>query len=435
MVGPTRLTVARATTLRRRALLAVVGAVLVALTGCSHAEPHLAAVTTTETKPPPMPGQLIFLQANNDVVSPSKMVAVGISDGQLGDVRLVDGAGNVVPGYFDAQHILWRNAQPLAYDTGYQLSVTGLGDNGVPVTGSRAFSTIRPGGYMSAEIRAFRGYGPALDGGTFGVGQPVVIEFDRNVPDADKAAVQQALQVKSNPPTEGAWKWIRDDEIHWRPKEYWQTGTKVTVNANLFGTNMGNGYYGQANLTSNFTIGDSKIAIADHDTKLMHIYINGVDVSASLGQNWDPNRPGPNYDHSNGAKISMGAEGMMTSVGWFDRRTSSGPHVVMEKSPVVRMSPDLPKSDPNYYSEDVPYAVRITSSGLYVHWADWSVYDQGVRNVSHGCINMSPNDAVWFYNTFSYGDIVDVRNTGKPQDLTDGIGDWGLSWDQWIGAA
>jgi lipoprotein-anchoring transpeptidase ErfK/SrfK len=412
-----------------------VSAVVLALTGCSHASPHL---TDFEAAPPPappaMPGQLVFVQAQNDVVSPSKMVAVGISDGTLQNVTLVDAAGNAVPGSYDAQHLLWRNAAPLAYGTQYKLTATGTGDDGVAVQGIRDFTTVQPGGFESAEIRAFRGYGPALDGGTFGVGQPVVIEFDRNIPDSDKAAVEKSLEVKSSPPTEGAWKWIQDDEIHWRPKQYWLPGTKVTVDANLFGTNMGNGYYGQANLVSNFTIGDSKIAIADHDSKLMRIYINGVDVSSTVGQPWDPNRPGFTYDHSNGARISMGAEGMMTSVGWFDRRTSSGPHVVLEKSLVVRMQPDLPKTDPNYYSELVPYAVRITFSGLYVHWADWSVYDQGVRNVSHGCINMSPNDAVWFYNTFSYGDIVDVRNTGKPQDLTDGLGDWGQSWDQWLAA-
>ena len=112
-------------------------------------------------------------------------------------------------------------------------------------------------------------------------------------------------------------------------------------------------------------------------------------------------------------------------------RTSSGAHVVMEKAEVVKMRPDLPKTDPLYYEENVPYAVRFTSSGLYVHWADWSAYDQGVRNVSHGCINMSPNDAVWFFNNFSYGDIVDVRNTGKAQELTDGVGDWCLTWEAW----
>jgi lipoprotein-anchoring transpeptidase ErfK/SrfK len=165
------------------------------------------------------------------------------------------------------------------------------------------------------------------------------------------------------------------------------------------------------------------------------VYIDGVDVSASIGESWNPNLPGPNYDHSGGLKISMGKQGEYGARGWFDMRTSSGVFVVMEKSELVRMRPDLPPTDPLYYDQKVPYAVRFTSSGLYVHWADWSVYDQGVRNVSHGCINLSPNNALWFYNNFSYGDIVEVRNTGKPQELTDGVGDWGLTWDQWIGAA
>jgi len=89
-----------------------------------------------------------------------------------------------------------------------------------------------------------------------------------------------------------------------------------------------------------FTIGPSKIAVADHDTKMMHIFINGVDVSATLGDGWDPHVPGPTYDHAGGAKISMGAQGQYSSKGWFDMRTSSGPHVVMEKNPLVRMKPE-----------------------------------------------------------------------------------------------
>ena len=39
---------------------------------------------------------------------------------------------------------------------------------------------------------------------------------------------------------------------------------------------------------------------------------------------------------------------------------------------------------------------------------------------------------MWFYNNFSYGDNVDVRNTGKPMALRDGLGDWTMPWEQWI---
>jgi lipoprotein-anchoring transpeptidase ErfK/SrfK len=436
MVRPLGLTPTRTAYRRARggALLAALALIAIAVTACGTPPRQLAAIPPgPAAEQPSGPAELVFLQADNMVISPLKVVAVGITNGQLENVSLVDGAGNQVPGIFDAAQQVWRSTATLAYDTSYTLTAEGTGHDGAALAGSRTFATLRPGGYTGAEIRAFRGYGPPLNGGTFGVGQPIVIEFDRNV--TDKAAVMAALDVKAVPKTVGAWRWIRDDEVHWRPREYWRPGTTVTVNANLYGINFGDGRFGQANQSATFTIGPSKIAIADHDTMRMHVYIDGVDVSAAIAASWNPNLPGPNYDHSGGLKISMGKQGEYGARGWFDMRTSSGVFVVMEKSELVRMRPDLPPTDPLYYDQRVPYAVRFTSSGLYVHWADWSVYDQGVRNVSHGCINLSPNNALWFYNNFSYGDIVEVRNTGKPQELTDGIGDWGLTWDQWIGAA
>ena len=426
----------RTTARRGRVLLAVLALLAVAASACGTTPRHLTAIDPgpePTQAAPNQPAELVFLQADNMVISPRKVVVVGITHGRLDDVSLADSAGNTVPGTYDAAGRIWRSTATLTYDTTYRLVARGTGADGTTVEGSRTFATLKPGGFTSAEIRAFRGYGPALDGGTFGVGQPIVIEFSRNV--VNKAAVEAALQVKAVPKTEGAWRWIRDDEIHWRPREYWRPGTRVTVNANLYGVDFGGGRFGQANQTATFTIGPSKIAIADHDTKRMRIYIDGVDVTASIGESWDPNLPGPYYDHSDGLRISMGKEGEYSGRGWFDMRTSSGVFVVMEKAPMVRMRPALPPDDPLYYDQNVPYAVRFTSSGLYVHWADWSVYDQGVRNVSHGCINLSPNDAVWFFNNFSYGDIIEVRNTGKPGELTDGVGDWLLTWEQWIGAA
>jgi lipoprotein-anchoring transpeptidase ErfK/SrfK len=409
--------------------VASLGVLSLALTAsCTSVEPRLESRAPAPVPPPP--AQLTYTQQNNEVIAPSNLVAVAISNGRLNSVSLVDNGGAAVAGTFDPDMRLWKNGQQLVYNRAYRLTVTGIGDDGTQVQDTRTFSTVKPGKYTAARIRAFRGYGPELNGGTFGVGQPIVVEFDRPVP--DRAAAARALIVTSDPPTVGAWRWISDTEVHWRPKEYWIPGTKVSVAANLYGADLGNGLFGQANRTASFTIGPSNIAIADHDTKLMHIYINGVDVTSTLAQTWSPSIPGPVYDHNGGAKISMGREGAYSSRGWFDMRTSTGPHVVMEKEKLVKMRPSLPKTDPLYYEQDVPYAVRITASGEYVHWADWSVYDQGVRNVSHGCINMSPNDAIWFYNNFGYGDIVDVRNTGKPMELTDGLGDWTLSWDQWV---
>jgi lipoprotein-anchoring transpeptidase ErfK/SrfK len=424
------------TTVRRgQALLVVLALLALAASACGTTPRYRTAVAPAPPTPtaPTEPAQLVVLPAEDAVVTPRQVVVVGVTHGRLDTVSLVDEAGTEVPGTYDAAHRIWHSTATLTYDTRYRLVARGTGADGTPVEGTRTFATIRPTAYTSAQIRAFRGYGPLLDGGTFGVGQPVVIQFSRPV--ANRAAVEATLEVKAVPKTPGAWRWIRDDEIHWRPREYWRPGTRVTVTANLYGVDFGDGRFGDANQTATFTIGPSKIAVADYDTKRMRIYINGVDVTASIGDSWNPNLPGPYYDHSEGLRISMGKDGEYSSRGWFDMRTSSGVFVVMEKAEVVRMRPDLPPTDPLYYDQMVPYAVRFTSSGLYVHWADWSVYDQGVRHVSHGCINLSPNDAVWFYNNFSYGDIIEVRNTGKPQELTDGLGDWSLSWEEWIGAA
>ncbi len=40
--------------------------------------------------------------------------------------------------------------------------------------------------------------------------------------------------------------------------------------------------------------------------------------------------------------------------------------------------------------------MAFDNSDNYVHSAPWSVADQGKRNVSHGCINISPSNAKWF---------------------------------------
>jgi lipoprotein-anchoring transpeptidase ErfK/SrfK len=419
---------------------AVVGMLALTVTSaCSGPEaqwqpPGGSSPTITEA-PPKLPARLNFTVEGNAVdVSPAALVAVTVSNGSLDAVSLTDADGAPVAGDLDAAKVAWKNSEALAYNSTYTLTASSTGEDGKPVQETRTFTTVKPRNRTMPFIRAYRNGGPLLDGGTFGIGQPVVIQFDEPVP--DRAAAERTLTVTTDPPTVGAWRWMFDDEVHWRPKEYWTPGTKVQVVAKVYGVNLGKGLFGQEDRTASFTIGPSKIAIADHDTHRMQIFVNGVDVTKSLSDTYNANLPGDDYDHSEGAKISMGAQGDRDSKGnWFDMRTSSGPHVVMEKAELVIMKPALPPTDRLYYVTPVPMAVRITSSGEYVHWADWSLSDQGLRNVSHGCINLSPNDATWFFNNFGYGDIVDVKNTGKQMDVHDGLGDWNLSWEEWTGAA
>ncbi|SLH57959.1 ErfK/YbiS/YcfS/YnhG family protein [Mycobacteroides abscessus subsp. abscessus] len=69
----------------------------------------------------------------------------------------------------------------------------------------------------------------------------------------------------------------------------------------------------------------------------------------------------------------------------------------------------IPLSSPEGYLIDGEYAVRLTWGGVFVHSAPWSVDSQGYANVSHGCINLSPDDAAWYYNTVGIGDPVYIH--------------------------
>ena len=75
------------------------------------------------------------------------------------------------------------------------------------------------------------------------------------------------------------------------------------------------------------------------------------------------------------------------------------------------------------------WATQMSYSGVFVHSAPWSVGAQGHTNTSHGCLNVSPANAEWFYDHVKRGDIVVVVNTvGPTLSGTEGLGDWNIPW-------
>jgi lipoprotein-anchoring transpeptidase ErfK/SrfK len=427
MAWPSRLTSGGTTGARRRRVLGVmVGLVaLVAVTACGSSGP-VAQWGQPGGGPagPAEPAAILTFSHEKDAagVSPGQPVSVQVIDGTLDTVTLTTDGGEV-KGEFQNDHAMWRTTQNLDYSKTYTLTVKGTGQDGKAVEDTRSFSTVRPGNYSAVYLQA----NPSmiLNGGTFGVGQPIVAHFDEPIP--DKAAAERALTVTTTPAVEGSWSWVSDRELHWRPQNYWAPGTKVTVDANILGVALGtdsrgNSLYGQENNSASFTIGPSRIAIADSATHHMKVYIDGTQVTTING-----------LDISAGIPISTGMNGAYDkNHNWIDLRTHSGPHVVMEKVDPVRMKPSgIDKTDPLYYDVEVPKALRISSQGEYVHWADWNP-NIGYANTSHGCINVYPQHIGWFYSTFGAGDVVDVRNAGPTLGLTDGLGDWTLSWDQWV---
>jgi lipoprotein-anchoring transpeptidase ErfK/SrfK len=373
------------------------------------ASPSAPAPTTT---PAAEPARLVISPrtgtTGQSVAAPVTVKAVG---GTVSGVTLRNEAGEEVKGTLNSDRTTWTSAEALGYDNSYSLSAVAANADGKTVRAASSFETVQPRTLTLPYLF------PGNDGGpkTVGVGQPVQVRFDE--PIADKAAAEKALTVTTSPHVDGAWHWFSDQVVHWRPKTYWAPGTKVTVRAGVYGLNVGDDVYGQQDATAAFTIGASKIFTIDDRTHLGAVRINGK-VAKS------------------GIPVSMGRGGSYTVDGqtiYFT--TQSGPHIVAEKYPVKRMtsaSYGLPKDTPLGYDENISLAVRISPDGEFTHSAPWSVWAQGKQNTSHGCVNLSPANAQWVYSRFSYGDIVDIKNTGVDLPFAPGYDEWGASWAKWV---
>lgn len=352
--------------------------------------------------------------ASTTDVSPLAKVVVEAGGGTLQSVT-VTASGKEVAGKFDSDQVTWRSTGKLAYGKTYAVKVSAVDTNGVTKEQTSTFSTVRPSStaaitFQSSALAAIK------SGGTYGVGQPVIVAFSKQI--KDKKAAEEAMEVTTVPAVEGRWRWIDSRTAHWRPASYWAAGTKITVNVRVFGVNLGGGVYGSRDASVKFTIGPSRIAIADSKTKHMKVYIDGKlvrTIPISMGK---------------GGTVK-GARGETVNF-W----TRSGPHVVMTKQSEYQMTSASigitdPK-DPDYYDSTIKLCMRLTYSGEFTHMADWNISAHGKVNTSHGCINIGPDNAKWFYDTFGLGDVVDVKNTPRKMALTDGTGgDWTISWDKW----
>lgn len=345
-------------------------------------------------------------------VDPVAPVTVKAENGTLTGVDMVNESGKPVEGVMTPDNTVWKPTVPLGYGRTYTLTVTSTGVSGVAAKQVSSFSTLKPSNQTKVSFTT-TSEAALRDGGTYGVGTVIVAHFDEKI--ADRATAERQLSVTTDPKVEGSWYWVDGQNAHWRPERYYAPGTNVTAEAKIYGIALGDGLFGQDDTKVSFRVGDAHVSIADDATHQVSVFSNGIlqrTMPTSMGMG--------GTEEVGGKTISL----------W----TPSGVYTVLDKgNPVIMDSSTfgLPKNSRLGYRETINWATKISSDGIYLHELDATVWAQGHRDTSHGCLNLNADNAKWFFDFSVPGDVVEVRNSGGPPLTLAQNGDWTLSWDDW----
>jgi lipoprotein-anchoring transpeptidase ErfK/SrfK len=242
------------------------------------------------------------------------------------------------------------------------LAAAGIAVVAMTATAPTSVAAIAP----SVSAGTVAGVQP-INGQTVGVAHPIIVRFTGPV--ADRAAAEGSIKVVSPAEMTGTFKWRSDDVVEWTPDTLWPAHSTITMMA--------------GGERRSFGTGSTVLGVGSISNHTFTVSIDGViqrQMPASMGK---PKHPTP--------------------VGTFS---------VLEKYKSIVMDSrtiGIPLEDPEGYKLTVADAVRITWGGVYVHSAPWSVGSQGYENVSHGCINLSPDNALWYFNNVGIGDPVVIN--------------------------
>jgi lipoprotein-anchoring transpeptidase ErfK/SrfK len=383
------------------AATALGGAFCLLITGCQggSSAPATGATTAPAATSPSAAGMRLSITPASGArrVNPGEGITVTAAGGKISGVtvrlagdqvtgdqvtgdQVTGTAGNAVTGVLNAARTRWHSTWALPPSARYTVTAKAISESGQAVTQQSSFRTLTPARTFQTLI--FEGYHK-----TYGVGMPIMLTFSQ--PITDKAAVEGSLQLRTSVPVVGAWYWDGDRSLSFRPRGYWPAHTKVSFTGHLDGVEGAPGLYGTHTLTQSFIIGRSLIVVASTASHHMKVYRNG-----KLYSRWpiSTGRPGDN--------------------------TPNGTYLTIDKgNPVLMKGPG--------YKLEVPWSVRFTWTGDYLHDAYWSVGEQGFTNVSHGCVNMAPADAEIYYKMELPGDPVTIK--GSPR-----AGEWDNGWTQWF---
>ncbi|OBF29067.1 L,D-transpeptidase [Mycobacterium sp. ACS1612] len=355
----------------------------------------------TAEGPAQLPAPSISYQPDNAAtdVKPVGPVRVDVKDGWFQKVALTNADGKVVAGALNRDRTSFTVTEPLGYGASYTWAGSVVGHDGkaVPVQGN--FTTINPTKQVNGQFQL-------ADGQTVGVAAPIIIQFDASI--SDKASVEKALKVTTDPPVEGSWAWLPDEvggsRVHYRTKDYYPPGTKVSVDARLYGVDFGDDAYGAQDITLNVQIGRRQVVKAEASSHRIQV----LDGSGAVIMDFP---------------CSYGEGDLPRNI------TRSGVHVVTEKYEDFYMS----NPAAGYSNAHERWAVRISNNGEFIHANPASSGAQGNSNVTNGCINLSTSDAEQYFQSAIYGDPVEVTGTSIELSYADGdLWDWAVPWDQWV---
>ncbi len=397
----------------------VIGAIALLSAACAATPPRPHSTVS--------PSAVSQLPAAQVAVTPSdgssgvgldQKVTVSATHGVLDSVSAVrNGSPSSLQGTLSPDRTQWTYAGGLDNAATYVITAVASNADGDATTASSTFKTLHAAKRLLTTLELIS------DGATVGVGMPIELRFNTSIPVADRQNLLAHIGVESNPVQTGGWYWVAPDEVHYRPETYWQSGTHVTVLADLQGVNAGNGYWGLGNWSESFTVGPAHFALVNTRARTMRIYDGNPSAGGKLIGNW------------------------LTNTGKTGYYTIGGTLLVLYHAPVVLMDScstfhtATACGGGNSYHENVYLDSAISVDGYFVHSAPWACPNDNYCNAqtggvpvnsSHGCVNLSPDHANFFYHWSQVGDVVEVTGSPWKASYSDGEGDWQTPWSDYV---
>ncbi len=401
----------------------MLGALAVAVSGCSSdastpGTPSTVAVGSATPTPVPISLDVTPTDGSSGV-GLDQPVTVSASNAVINTVKIEEnGAPISLGGTMSVNDELWQYQGGLAVDATYTVTAVANNQEGSEATATATFSTITSAKRLLSTVEYLS------NGQTVGVGMPIELRFNADIPQAEQQNVIDHIAVVSSPAQPGGWHWFAPNEVHYRPESWWQPGTQVAVDAELNGVDAGNGYWGMGDWSLGFTVGAEHVTLVNTQTRIMRVYDGNPSAGGQLLHTWPTNTGKTGYYTINGTLVVL----------------YHSPVVKMQSCPTFETYAACHPGGSEYYDENVYDDTAISSDGYFIHAAPWAcggntcnLFTGGrAVNSSHGCVNLSTVNAVTYYSWSLPGDVVEVSGSPLGASFSDGEGDWQTPWSDFV---